>query len=157
MVGDDFPCVFLGWLVVTEPGVTGGRVKDPLCVVEHEVVFGVFRLGQLLQQLGAMIETSVDIPAFTEPGLSACLLKDELDHGVSEPGVLLSGLGVVDYVVVAAFCQGEPGGEFVRPCHDFAVPGLLAHLVGGLTRPRLALVRPGRSERSQAEARAIPR
>ena len=72
------------------------------------------------------------VAALAEPGLPAGLLQDELDHGVGQACVLLSGLGVVGHVVVAAFGQGEPGGHLIRPGDDLAVPGLQACLVGGL-------------------------
>ena len=60
------------------------------------------------------------------------MLEDELDHGVGQACVLLSGLGVVHHVVIAAFGQGEPGGQFVGPGDDLAVPGSHTCLVGGL-------------------------
>jgi len=74
----------------------------------------------------------VYVAAFAEPGLAAGLLEDELDHGAGEPGVLLSGLGVGNDVVVAVLGQREPGGHLVGPGDDLAVPGLQACLVGGL-------------------------
>lgn len=69
---------------------------------------------------------------FAEAGLAACLLEDELDHGVGQSGVLLPGLSVVHDVVVAAFGEGEPGGHLIRPGDDLAVPGLQACLAGRL-------------------------
>jgi hypothetical protein len=38
VVGDDLVGVFFGGLVVAKPGVASRRVKDPLGVVEDEVV-----------------------------------------------------------------------------------------------------------------------
>ena len=72
------------------------------------------------------------VAALGEPGLAAGLLQDELNHGVGQACVLLSGPGVVGHVVVAALGQGEPGGHLVGPGDDLAVPGLQACLVGGL-------------------------
>jgi hypothetical protein len=42
-----------------------------------------------------VIEAGVHAVAFAEPGLTAGLLKDELNHGISQACVLLPGLGVV--------------------------------------------------------------
>jgi hypothetical protein len=51
---------------------------------------------------------------------------------VAYSGELLSGVGVVGDVVVAAFGEGEPGGQLAGPCRQLAAAGLLAYLVGGL-------------------------
>ena len=105
VVGDELAGVFLGRLVISESGVAGRGVEDPLGVVEHEVVFWVFRPSQLLQQPGAVVQAEMNFMAVAEPGLSAGLLKGELDHGVGQARVLLSGPSVIDHVVVAAVCD----------------------------------------------------
>jgi hypothetical protein len=102
VVGDDLACVFFGGFVVAEPGVAGRGVEDPLCVIENEVVLGVFGPGELLQQFGSAVEAGADLTALAEPGTAACFLQDELNHGVAYSRELLSGAGVVDDVVVAA-------------------------------------------------------
>jgi len=71
-----------------------------------------------------MVEASVYVFAFTEPGFSACLLKYELHHCVGQPGMGLTGLGVSHHVVVTPFGQSKPGGELIRPGDDLAVPSL---------------------------------
>jgi len=60
VVGDDLAGVFLGGLVITEPGVAVSGVEDPFGVVEHEVILGVFWLGQAFQQLRALVEQWTD-------------------------------------------------------------------------------------------------
>ena len=132
MAGDDLAGVLFGGLVAAEPGVAGRGVEDPLGVIENEVVLGVFRAGELVQQFGAAAEAGADLTALAEPGPAACFLQDELNHGVAYSGELLSGAGVVDDVVVAAFGEGEPGGHLAGPRRQLAAAGLLAYLVGGL-------------------------
>jgi hypothetical protein len=58
------------------------------------------------------------------------LLEHELHHGVGQSGVCLARLGVGHDVVIAGLGQGEPGGEFVGPGDDLAVPGLKPGVVG---------------------------
>ena len=133
MVGDDLAGMLLGAFVVAEPGVAGRGVEDPLCVIENEVVLGVFGPGELLQQFGSAVEAGADLTALAEPGPAACFLQDELNHGVAYSCELLSGAGVVDDIGVAAFGEGEPGGQLAGPGRHLAAAGLLAYLVGGLS------------------------
>jgi hypothetical protein len=72
VVGDDLAGVLFGGLVVAEPGVAGRGVEDPLCVIEDEVVLGVFGPGELLQQFGSAVEAGADLTALAEPGPAAC-------------------------------------------------------------------------------------
>jgi hypothetical protein len=125
VVSDDLAGVFFGGFVVAEPGVAGRGVEDPLCVIEHEVVLGVFGPGELLQQFGSAVEVGADLAALAEPGPAACFLQDELNHGVAYSGELLSGAGVVDHVGLAALGEGEPGGHLAGPGRHLAAAGLL--------------------------------
>ena len=109
MVGDDLASVFLGRLVVTEPGVAIGRVEDPFRVVKHEVIFGVIRYGDLFQQLRAAVKAGTHVFPLFESRLAAGLLEHELHHAVGQPGMRLACLGIGHHVVVAALGQGEPG------------------------------------------------
>jgi hypothetical protein len=81
-----------------------------------------------------VVEAGVHLVLFAEAGLAAGLLEHELDHGVGQACVLLSGLGVGHHIVVAACGEGEPGGHLVGPGDDLAVPGLQARLAGRLPR-----------------------
>jgi hypothetical protein len=91
-------------------------------VIEDEVVLGVFRLGELLQQFGAAVEAGANLAALAEPGPAACFSQDELNHGVAYSRELLPSVGVVDDVVVAAFDEGEPGGHLAGHAVSWPLP-----------------------------------
>lgn len=79
-------CVFLGALVVAEPGVGGGGVEDPLGVVEHEVVVGVAGEWELGEGVGSSGEGLVCFAAVADSGQSAGLLQGELNLGAGVTG-----------------------------------------------------------------------
>ena len=60
MIGNDFAGVFLGGLVVIEPGVAVGGVEDPFRPVEHEVILRVLRLGYLFEQPGTVFQVNLN-------------------------------------------------------------------------------------------------
>jgi hypothetical protein len=93
VVGDDLSRTLLGGLPAAKPGVAGRGVEDPLCVIEHEVVLGVFGPCTRSSSLVPRSRLARSTPRRARPRAS---LQGELHYGMAYSRELLSGAGVVD-------------------------------------------------------------